>query len=234
MQPGEEPSPGPTGQPSTGPQGSWQAPGPAFGYPGEPSGAGEPGGAAQGAWRERMLASSPRPVRAYVAEVGALASAPPESARAQTATVEATRSMAAALRAIPAPPGRVYSAATTIETQASRMERATTGAARASAAKDALAEAIGALEAVRRERPDIGLDQPLSQARAAADRIDPSAPFQQQRAAITEALQSVGDALMLAGQEPQKPRQDQRGTQPEEKQSPEQSRPDESMQHQTP
>jgi hypothetical protein len=135
-------------------------------------------------------------------------SAPPESGKAQAATVEAMRSMAAALRAIPAAPERVPSAATSIEVQAARMERSTPGATHADAAKDALAEALDALEAVRRERPEIGLDPPVSQARTAVDRIDASAPFQQQRAAITEALVIVGDALVIAGQEPGLPRQD--------------------------
>jgi len=138
-------------------------------------------------------------VHAYQEEAMSLSEQPADPKH--PAEVKALRQLADALEALPQQPATVQAAVSKIRENADRIEKSKPTAIHSDWAKDALQSASEAIDSMRSTTPRGGdLDQRLTTAKEAIDKIDAKQPFLAQRETIDNAFVRVGDALAAAAQ----------------------------------
>ena len=120
------------------------------------------------------------------------------------AEVRAMRSLASALEALPSACSDCDAAGHAIRRDARRIDEShARSRVHTRLAKDALTQAVAALESLKDAAKDVrALPDKLADARSTIDQIDPNVAFLKQRDTIDSAFQKVGDALELVGQSP--------------------------------
>jgi opacity protein-like surface antigen len=116
------------------------------------------------------------------------------------AEIKALRSLADALDALPGATDAVRHQSDQVRTSADTLEKSKVTDVHSDTTKEALTDALAALDALQSSNPVPGMADKMKAAHDAVGKIDESMPFLKEKETIDDAFMKVGDALMLANQ----------------------------------
>jgi hypothetical protein len=142
-------------------------------------------------------ADASQKVSQYNSQAQELPSIPPDPRH--PAEIKALRTLADALEAMPGTEVTKQSA-DQIRKSADTLEKSKVTAVHSDTTKEALTDALAALDALNTANATPGLADKIKTAHDAVAKIDPSEPFLKEKETIDDAFIKIGDALMLASQ----------------------------------